>query len=86
MCDQRTLKKAKREEANKDDKLAPSDKSGKMFGSGNPEYCGNFLKGNCQIANCRRPHIEKKDIPCEFLRAGSCAKGALCDLKALDKR
>ena len=75
MCDQRALKKAKREQAGK------GDKSGKMFGSGNPEYCGFFLKGNCQIANCRRPHLEKKDIPCEFLQMGMCKKGDKCDWK-----
>ena len=80
-CDQRNLKKAKREEASKGDKWDPRGQSDKAFGSGDLEYCGHFLKGNCQRADCPNAHIEKKDIPCAFLRKGSCFKGSKCDWK-----
>ena len=44
-------------------------------------YC-HFQDGGCTATDCRFQHVDKKDIPCFFMRdTGACKKGDKCDWK-----
>ena len=46
-------------------------------GSAITDYCVDYVKGNCQ-GGCGKPHVEKKFIPCPFLKKGKCRQGTKC--------
>ena len=46
------------------------------------EFCPFYLNDNCRDgANCKNPHLDKKDIKCPYLARGKCSKGNACDWK-----